>query len=237
MLFTSTIAPFRTSPSAQFKERGDSNGFPGTCVQTHIFSISTASKEGWPLYRGMIPQIAIANVSNAPTSPPGLAVWLRQVPILYPFPQVGISFNNPSEATLGAIYSQGFVQDANGRTKYYRGTPKVDQVGSIISLNPNVNTFVPAGVCDLDGFKAFIITSRVLTTMMTAFPTDLTTPILFSSDGTPSIPLSRDLPGSYKIPAMEEILAGNMPMAYPLNQSSQDFHTAGCEGPQDVSHY
>jgi len=74
------------------------NGFPGTCNQSHIFILHNAPEEDWPIYKAMLPIVAIANVTNAPTSTMSDAVWLRSMPTLFPVPQVGISFNAQTEA-------------------------------------------------------------------------------------------------------------------------------------------
>jgi len=78
MIFTSSQAPFRTTPSAQFRERGDVNGFPGTYQQSHIF-LTGVSEPNWLLTRAMLPVIADANISRSAVYRT-VALYMKNIP-------------------------------------------------------------------------------------------------------------------------------------------------------------
>jgi hypothetical protein len=114
MLFTSTTAPFRATPSALFREKGDLDGYPGKACQSRIFGVSPACASGWPVYRSVIPQVATANVLSAPFEGSS-ALWMKPIKFHLSVPDTGISFNNPTEELVNKALSMGFVSDTLSR--------------------------------------------------------------------------------------------------------------------------
>jgi len=119
MLFTSTTAPFRQTPSLQFREKGDLDGYPGKCESAHIFATSGPEGHGWAIARAMITPTVLANFNRGPSYLACAAIWRQSVPALAAPPQVGISFSNLTEAIEATVHGMGFVSDTHGRFKYY----------------------------------------------------------------------------------------------------------------------
>jgi hypothetical protein len=221
MLFTSTTAPFRQTPSLQFKEKGDTDGFPGVCESAHIYTTHEAPGSTWPIYRAMIPSIVVASLNRGPSSVTSQAVWRVAYPVINTPPMIGISFNNLTEAAQATVEGLGFVPDAHGRFKYFRGTTKPSEILTLYNLGARVNTFVPVGVADLEGMEAYVISSRILAAIKAAIPTDYTMQIPISQDGSTFVSNSQEIGGAFRLPAMEDLVMIGAPMAYDLKDDQR----------------
>jgi hypothetical protein len=217
MLFTSTTAPFRQTPSSIFKEKGDIDGFPGTCVSSRIFAVSELAQGPWSIFKGMIPAIAIANKNRAPSGLTVDAIWKKSWDVSLSSPQIGISFNRVTEAIQAEVEGMGFVPDAHGKFKYFRGTTNAEGVGKLYTLGAKPNAFVPVGIADLEGLEAFIISTRVLAAVRSAIPFDPTTAIFIAEDGAANIRSGTQVGGDVRLPMMEDMFAGTEYRAYDLS--------------------
>jgi hypothetical protein len=172
MLFTSASVPFRTQPSPLFKEKGDLNGYPGTCQQSGIISTSDSNLTKWNMFIANIPNSIVAKFTKEVSSLgnfPVHAIGDLDLPIGYP--QVGVAFDKPSEETIDKLKALGMVDDAHGKFRYFRGTLTANGAASMSLLRPNERAFVPSGVADFTGLQAHIITTRVLRAVISSINT------------------------------------------------------------------
>lgn len=163
MIFTTATVPYRTVPSELFRQHGDTNGYPGSVIQSKTIAIPDAPVVSWNIFVANLPQTIIQKHSLLKATPPAFdAIWTHNIEVPISYPPIGIHFVQESESTFEKIKSLGFVQDTHGKTRYFRGTIHPGHESAVAALGPHKNTFRPAGLSDFEGMSAFIIMSRTI---------------------------------------------------------------------------
>jgi hypothetical protein len=176
--------------------------------------------------KSILPYTAIAGVTRTPHQV-GVPykIITANLPFNFPHPQVGISFSKPKESVIEDLKKIGFIEDTHGRFRYYRGTPDPKYIRTILELGPSASAFVPAGVCDLTGFEAYIITSKVITAILQSIARPGKGGVVV--DSTPKavteIRHGTKLLESVRMPALVDSLVIQEGMAYDLGDSDSTY--------------
>jgi len=187
-------------------------------------AFKTSSKTGWEIFKAQLPQIINSTITNIWGSTTPSATYKVNVPLALDFPTVGVSWQNVPEHIEEKVKSLGFVEDTHGRVRYFRGIPSLGTLESIQGLGPNEKTFVPSGVCDLNGAKAFIVSSRIVQLAFACIPhpadnSDASRYVNFMTrsfrpndmadekNTSAAINLPEDIPAPYKKSSLVELVA------------------------------
>jgi len=191
MIFTTASTPFRVTPTPLFKTKGDLNGYPGTISDSKTFAIRTDNSDRWNIFRGSFARFVAATVTKEEAEGLPMTAYKKPGPTILQYPAIGLAFEKPTEAILSELARIGFVEDSHGKTRYFRGRLHPGQEIQIARLNPKTHCFVPAGIADFSGLKAFAIAQRLISFGLRSFPSAGANPPILTysefSDGSSSL--------------------------------------------------
>jgi hypothetical protein len=170
MLFTSKAVPYNTVTSSLFKDKGDTSGYPCAITDSNVITIPKHNNLTFEIFKAMLPTHIMATATRGLYEHSQFSNFLSFSSIQpFPRPLVGLSFQD-NEAVKDDLTSMGFQQDTHSRTSYYKGTIQQGGEQGILTLHPNPSTWVPTGVCDLRGYQAYIISTKVLVGAASSIP-------------------------------------------------------------------
>jgi hypothetical protein len=160
MIFTSASIPSSASATPLFKQKGNTNGYPGPVSASGVFGFPTRINKTFEFYKTSLPQQVIATFVKAGAS--FGAVFSKTEGFAIPNPPIALSFDRISQDTEQKLSLLGFTRDTFGKQPYYRGPFLPGNAGLISGLGSKTKVLSPLDCCDLNGMHALTVANRII---------------------------------------------------------------------------
>jgi hypothetical protein len=121
MIFTTSSVPFKASAPPLFKDKGDTNGYPGPVSESCVYGLSTQINKGFQVFKATLTQQIISSYTG--TAKNFCGIFKEEIPFPFDYPPVALAFdsNKLTDNTLARLTALEFTEDTFGRIRYLKG--------------------------------------------------------------------------------------------------------------------